>query len=605
MIKMANKNICLVLFLVFGLTINAQVKAVQNGTDWELLVNNKPFKIKGATFGYVKDIANYDRYFKELQFLGVNSIRLWATDDNTGQLLDVAERHDIKVMVGIWMRHGRPGMEDDDSFNYLKDKEGIEDQYENAINVVNQFKDHPAVLTWTIGNEVYLNTATDEEKIAYSKVLERICAEIKTIDKNHPIVSVEAWTFGLKWWEEYVPSLDIYGLNCYGYGANLLEDELEKQDINKPYIVTEFGVTGEWDIEALDKGLKVEPSDQEKFKAIAEGYPNWIANKSSNLGVYVFHYADEVNHMAPWLLTHFNGFKRPQYWAIRKAFTGEDPLNYIPEITKYSLPEKTYNSGDWIPVNLEVKDKEKESLRIQFYSNQRTGSRKRRDQLVSLTHRGDFDNGFEILAPKEYGVIKVYATVNDTYGNVGIASKAIEVSDEDAKNKKFLVPKKSLPFYVYREGEEMPYLPSAYMGNYKAMTVETQSTEEVYAGNAALKIDYTASDNWYGLGLVDPANDWGEILGGYELSGATKFSFWAKASKNDVYATIGFGLIGKDKPFPDTAKISKEIKLSTKWKKYTLKIKKADMSCIRSGLVLFSQAYNWPQTIYIDEVVFE
>jgi len=135
--------------------------------------------------------------------------------------------------------------------------------------------------------------------------------------------------------------------------------------------------------------------------------------------------------------------------------------------------------------------------------------------------------------------------------------------------------------------------------------VETQSTEEVYAGNAALKIDYTASDNWYGLGLVDPANDWGEILGGYDLSGATKFSFWAKASKNDVYATIGFGLIGKDKPFPDTAKISKEIKLSTKWKKYTLKIKKADMSCIRSGLVLFSQAYNWPQTIYIDEVVFE
>ena len=36
-------------------------------------------------------------------------------------------------MVGIWMRHGRPGMEDDDSFNYLEDKEGMEDMYKNAI----------------------------------------------------------------------------------------------------------------------------------------------------------------------------------------------------------------------------------------------------------------------------------------------------------------------------------------------------------------------------------------------------------------------------------------------------------------------------------------
>ena len=48
-----------------------------------------------------------------------------------------------------------------------------------------------------------------------------------------------------------------------------------------------------------------------------------------------------------------------------------------------------------------------------------------------------FDNGFEILAPKEHGVIKVYTTVNDTYGNVGIASKAIEVCrDRLAVNKK-------------------------------------------------------------------------------------------------------------------------------------------------------------------------
>jgi hypothetical protein len=105
--------------------------------------------------------------------------------------------------------------------------------------------------------------------------------------------------------------------------------------------------------------------------------------------------------------------------------------------------------------------------------------------------------------------------------------------------------------------------------------------------------------------MVDPANNWGDILGGYDISGATKFSFWAKANKKNVNATVGFGLIGSDKPYPDTAKKSIKVKLGTKWKKHTIKLKKLDLSCIRSGLTIFSQSYGSPQDIYIDDVVFE
>mgnify|MGYP000548197921 CR=1 FL=1 len=100
-------------------------------------------------------------------------------------------------------------------------------------------------------------------------------------------------------------------------------------------------------------------------------------------------------------------------------------------------------------------------------------------------------------------------------------------------------------------------------------------------------------------------NEWGETLGGYDISGAESFSFWARANKNAVIATIGFGLIDKDKPFPDTSKKSIEVKLTTKWKKYTIKTKNLDLSCIRSGLVLFSQGYGAPQDIFLDDIVFE
>ncbi|MBT8260770.1 MAG: hypothetical protein HKO92_08845 [Flavobacteriaceae bacterium] len=602
------KNYILLLILLvyaFSNLINAQTTVKKSGDTWELIVDDMPFDVKGVTFGYDKDVKNYDTYFKDLQFLGVNTIRLWGTNENTLKLLDAAEKYKIKVMVGIWMRHGRPGMEDDDSFNYLEDKKGMETMYENAIQTVKKYKNHAAVLTWTIGNEVYLNMATDPEKVAYSKLLERICSDIKKIDSTHPIASVEAWTFGLEWWQKYVPSIDIYGLNSYGYGANLLSEELLKRNIDKPYIITEFGVTGEWDIQETKNGIKIEPTDTQKYETIFEGYHDWIKSKPNCLGVYVFHYANGNSFASPWLFTHHNGSLRPQYWAIREAFTGEKPINSVPVIETFSLPDSKFMSTTWIPVTLDVLDDEKDNLEVSFYYNQRTGSRKRRDQINKLEFKGNLNSGFKIQLPKEHGAIKVYVNVKDAYNNIGIASTSIEVHDDEAKDKKYLVPKASLPFYIYKDGEVNPYLPTAYMGNYKDIEVDLQHNDDVQSGNSCLRIGYNEVYGWYGLGFVDPANDWGEILGGYDITGAETFSFWAKASKKNIIATIGFGLIGKDKPYPDTAKISKEIKLSTKWKKYTIKLKNLDLTCIRSGFVLFTSSYGTTQDIFFDDVVFE
>jgi hypothetical protein len=599
-------TLAILITCLVSVNVQTQTTIAKTDEEWSLLVDGNPFEIKGVTFGYVDDVEHYQSYFEDLKFLGVNTIRLWATNDDTRTLLDVAHANDIKVMVGIWMRHGRPGMEDDDHFNYLEDDKGMETMYNNALDVVETYKNHPAVLTWAIGNEVYLNTSTDAEKEAYSKLLERICSAIKKQDSNHPITSVEAWTFGLKWWETYVPSIDIYGLNSYGPGANFLASELEKRHINKPYIITEFGVTGEWDIKAKKHGVTVEPSDQEKYEAISKGYAEWIEPHPNCLGVYIFHYANGNEFISPWLLTHHNNKTRPQYWAIREAYTGYKPVNYVPEISTFELPDSEFESKTWIPVELTTSDVENEKLEVRFFYNQRTGSRKRRNQINTLNHRGNLKDGFEIQLPKEDGAIKVYVNVSDSFNNVGIASAAILVSDDEEKNRKFKVPKVELPFVVYDDGDQsQPYVPSGYMGNYEAMEVDLNHKEEVHSGNSAIQIAYKSDKDWYGLGFVDPANDWGEILGGYDISGAKTFSFWAKASISNVKATIGFGLIDKDKPYPDSAKKSVDIELTTEWKKYTIKTKNLDLSCMRSGLVLFSSAQIFSHEIYLDNVIFE
>ncbi|MEL7249197.1 MAG: glycoside hydrolase family 2 TIM barrel-domain containing protein [Bacteroidota bacterium] len=594
-----------VFFYLIVLDIAAQTTVEKAGEDWVLMVDGAPFDVKGVTFGYDNDAANYDKYFTDLQFLGVNTIRVWGTNENTAALLDAAQAHDIKVMVGIWMRHGRPGMEGDDSFNYLEDEAGKEDMRQNALEAVKLYKNHPAVLTWGVGNEVYLNTATDKEKRAYSILLEEICSQMKKIDPNHPITSVEAWTFGMDWWKELVPSIDIYGLNSYGPGVDLLPDELTKRGIDKPYIITEFGVTGEWDIQEKQYGITVEPTDQDKYETIVEGYARWIKSKAACLGVYVFHYGNGNEFGSPWLLTHHAGNTRPQYWAIRHAYTGAIPDNYVPIIKQFQLADGQHESSTWISVQVEVADFENEELTFSFHYNQRTGSRKRKSQINDLHFRGNITDGFEIQMPAEDGAIKVYVNVKDTYGNVGIASSAVVVKGEAASQRKYLVPRAQLPFYVYQEGEDFPYVISAYMGNMGAIKVNTRNTVHAKNGEASLQITYEAPQDWYGLGLVDPADDWGEKLGGYDLTGASTFSFWARASSSKVRATIGFGLIGDDQPFPDTARQSMEIQLSTRWQQYSIDLSGLDLSCIRSGLVIYSGGTGSAHKIYFDDVVFE
>lgn len=36
-------------------------------------------------------------------------------------LLDAADKHGLRVLVGLWLRPGRPGMENDDAFDYVRD----------------------------------------------------------------------------------------------------------------------------------------------------------------------------------------------------------------------------------------------------------------------------------------------------------------------------------------------------------------------------------------------------------------------------------------------------------------------------------------------------
>jgi hypothetical protein len=573
--------------------------------QWKLFVDGKDYVIKGATFGRPATKENIGVYLRDLKSMGVNTIRTWGAGKETQLLLDSCQAYGIKVMLGIWLRHGRPGMEGDDNFNYLEDKKGMEAMHNDAVNTVKLYKNHPALLFFGVGNEVTLNIATDPEKKAYAIFLEKLLKVIKAEDPKHAVAAVSAWTFDWKWWKEYVPSLDIYGINVYGGGANTIPDEMAKLGVDKPYVICEYGVNGEWEAKPDANGLLVEPNDRQKYDVIAKGYKEWIVNKPGCLGVYVFHYGNGADHGSVWLNMYFDNLYRPAYWATREAYTGKKPINNVPDISEFIITDQKKSFGQWVPVKLQVKNAENDSLRISFHYNQRTGSRARRDQINTLNFRGNLKDGFEIEVPRENGLIKVYAFVKDSYNNIGIAQTSFVIDNGRGTERLLPGAKVTLPFYVYDEGKNYPYVPSGYMGDFQYLKVDGENKEQAHTGEAALKITYTNSGGWYGLAFVDPVDDWGDRAGGYNLMGAKKFTFWAKATTDDINGSFGFGMIGQDKPFYDTGKKSEKFQLSTEWEKYEIDLTNVDLRCIKTGFVMYLGGIGDSYSFWLDDLRFE
>jgi hypothetical protein len=422
------RSVMLTLLVSFFLS----VLAAQAEETRPLTVDGREFKIKGITYGVDFDASEIDAQMSEIRSLGANSIRTWGCGPETRAILDAAHKHSLKVMLGIWMRHGRPGAEGIDHFNYLTDSEGKAEQKAQALKWVKTFKDHPAVLCWGVGNEVGLNIATEEEKKAYAVFLEEVVREIKQVDPVHAVASVSAWTLDVPLWTEHCPSIDIYGINVYGYGAGAILDELNKLGARRPYVVTEFGPRGEWDAPIDKLGGKIEPGDAEKFETIAKGWEDMIEkNYPECLGGYVFNYGNGFDHTGLWLSLKVQGAYRAVYWATRQAFTGEKPENKPAEIEHFFIAkqEDSKQVGEWVQVMVKFEDEEKDQCLVSFAYNDRNLSWPDKGAVKVLESRpvAGKKNVYEFKVPEASGVLKIYALVRDPLPNLSSATQSIRV----------------------------------------------------------------------------------------------------------------------------------------------------------------------------------
>ncbi len=134
-------------------------------------------------------------------------------------------------------------------------------------------------------------------------------------------------------------------------------------------------------------------------------------------------------------------------------------------------------------------------------------------------------------------------------------------------------PKATLPLKLYGDCDDEfdpPYIPSGWMGNYEAIERDECCEDNPHSGKSCIKITYNDVKKWCGIVWQDPPNDWGDEFGGWDLTGAKRLVFWARGDKGGELIEFKFGILGRNKAYPDSGRGSLgRVKLTTEWKEFS------------------------------------
>jgi hypothetical protein len=327
---------------------------------WELLRNGKPMKVWGVGGTQNLGLA---------KAMGANSIRVWDTEqllakNDQGQtVLEELEQNDLTFCAGIWVQHERHG------FSYLN-AEKIREQREKLRAAVRRYKNHPNLLVWGLGNEMEIFPG-QPEAVRVWKEMEALATIVKEEDPDHPVMTVIAGADVRKIKEvmEHYPSIDILGINAYS-GAGGAGATLQSLGWKKPFMLTEYGTSGHWEVPKTAWGAPMEPNANEKAAQYYATLQAVTENKEGlALGSYAFLWGHKQETTSTWYgMLLPSGEKLPSVDAVVKGWTGRWPANRSPKIESFGFDESLNRgkAGTRVKAKAVVSDRDGDSLAFEW-----------------------------------------------------------------------------------------------------------------------------------------------------------------------------------------------------------------------------------------------
>jgi len=308
-----------------SMVVAVSVLAGVNAVPVEIVRSADGFELRRGGVRYEVHGAGAKEDLDALVKAGGNSIRTWGVDDKTKEFLDVCHGKGLTVLVGFWLMKAG-----DHGFSYL-DEAKVNQQFADVEKRVKELKNHPAVLGWTVGNEVELGLPKEQEAAMWGHV-EKLSQMIRKEDPNHPVGTVVAdmWPDKMSAILKHAPSLQFLGVNSYG-GLLTLHERME--DWKKPYMITEFGPNVPPTSPDVNFGLPVEPDSTAKAEIYRKGYLKSVRDqKGMVLGSYFFYWDRASVGIASWFNVHLRtGEKLGGADVLQELWTGKAVTDPAPK----------------------------------------------------------------------------------------------------------------------------------------------------------------------------------------------------------------------------------------------------------------------------------
>jgi len=382
-------------------------------TGWRLVRNGAPFSIHGV---------GGPGSLETLVACGGNAIRTWGVEDVEKQvdgerMIDRGHRLGIAVTVGLWLGHERHGFDWNDSAAITRQRQMVE-------QAVVTYRDHPALLSWGLGNEM---EGVGDNPVIWREV-NWLARRIKELDPHHPVMTVVANVSPAKLAAitEHAPDIDILGINAYA-GVTEMAARLRAEHWTKPYCITEFGLPGPWESPVTNWKAPIEPSGAAKAEATAAAQAAIMADTGHCLGTYAFFWGQKQEATSSWFGMFLpTGEKTARVDAMARAWTGSWPVNRAPVVETANVPfaGAELSGGGVQQIRVRYRDPENDPLTFRWEvreesSDRREGGDAERQppSVAGAVVRSDDRGTAEVRVPSKPGAYRLFVTVTDGKGS--------------------------------------------------------------------------------------------------------------------------------------------------------------------------------------------
>ena len=298
-----------------------------------LSLGHEKFWVRGVTYGTFSPDEHGTQYppndvvetdFAQIAAAGLNTVRTYTAPPR--RVLDAAQRHGLRVMVGLpWEQH----------ITFLDDRRRAREIVDRVRRGVVACAGHPAVLCYSVGNEIPAPVVRWHGRRRVEKYIERLYRAVKSEDSSSVVTYVNYPT------TEYLqlPFLDLVCFNVF----------LESQKPLESYLARLHNIAGDRPLVLTEIGLDSRTHGEEA-QARALNWQVRTAFASGCAGAVVFAWTDEWHRggcdITDWDfgLTTRDRRPKPALEAVRKAFA-QIPFPADVEWPRISVVVCTHNGS--------------------------------------------------------------------------------------------------------------------------------------------------------------------------------------------------------------------------------------------------------------------